>query len=65
MTADGLEVLLEGLIPEIAYSGEEGESNPYTFGLCLSRAGANPCTDCSYYITAPRDLELGRIPRVC
>jgi len=28
MTADGLEVLLEGLIPEIAYSGERGESNP-------------------------------------
>ncbi|KAK0614306.1 hypothetical protein B0T14DRAFT_539842 [Immersiella caudata] len=31
MTADGLEVLLEGLIPEIAYSGEKGESNSHNF----------------------------------
>ena len=34
MTGLGLEVLLEGLIPEIAYSGEKGESKIVL--LCLS-----------------------------
>jgi hypothetical protein len=53
MTADGLEVLLEGLIPEIAYSGEKGESNPNSAPrpfAYLSRAGANPCANRRGYI---------------
>lgn len=29
MTGVGLEVLLEGLVPEIAYSGEKGESSQF------------------------------------
>jgi len=37
MSGAGLEVLLEGLIPEIAYSGERGESNCWFPSPAVSR----------------------------
>jgi hypothetical protein len=39
MSGQGLEVLLEGLIPEIAYSGQKGESHALDSGLDNDSAG--------------------------
>ncbi|KAK4113760.1 hypothetical protein N656DRAFT_777758 [Canariomyces notabilis] len=53
MSGVGLEVLLEDLIPEIAYSGEKGESNsslylPFAVSLSFTwRKASSPNEACS------------------